>query len=432
MRLLRKTARFHLLLSGTLLLLAGLLIYFLMTSIIEFEIREKLFKDKNRIVHKISNDKEVPELSPLIQVKMTASPERSSSTIKDTVIYEPIEDEKELYKELSTVERIQGNNYRITIRQVAIEPNDYIESIGGSLGVVLLLLLGGLYFGNRYISKSIWDPFYHNLSVLKHYSLEEDQAVHPRLKTSDITEFQEMDRAIENLTERIRADYNTLKEFSENASHEMQTPLAVIRTRLEELLQDPNLSEEQANSIRSVLSASSKLSRSNQTLLLLAKLDNQQFSKTSSVDLFEMLNKELEQFSDILQEKGIELKKELKSVIIRKTDPSLVEMLLSNLFRNAIKHNLPGGWIEVYLNKGLLKISNSGPPISHEPQRMFERFRKGDPSSPSSGLGLSVVKKICDIHGWKVDYTVAEGRHRISITFLEGTDPSTTLNHFKR
>ncbi|MCF8303358.1 MAG: HAMP domain-containing histidine kinase [Bacteroidales bacterium] len=245
--------------------------------------------------------------------------------------------------------------------------------------------------------------------------MEKEQPI--QLKDSGITEFKELNQAICKLTEKIKTDYQTLKEFTENASHEMQSPLSVLHTKLEETIQHPELSEDQLKQINKALVAARQLSRLNHSLLLLAKIENRQFSQAAEIDMAEALTNTLKLFEDLTATKNITIEKSLENRVLVTTDPLLVNTLLSNLIGNAIKHNVSNGKIRIELNNNMLKIGNTGPTLNSPPDKMFERFVKGVPSSRSLGLGLAIAKKICEIKGWKISYNLYNEWHEIRILF---------------
>jgi len=415
MKLLQKTGRIYLFFTAILLLIAGLMLYGLMTRFVGEEITEKLIANKERVVKRLELGEPVPQLPPVLEIERAFNSTEAYLIIKDTTLFDPVEKEPELFREVTSVELTDGVFYRITLRQVILEPADFLNNIGISIAVVILFLLIGLYWLNRIISKKIWDPFYQNLDILKRFSLAENQPI--KLQPSDIDEFAELNRAVENLTEKVRNDYHLLKEFTENASHEMQTPLAIIRSKLEEAFQDSDLSEQQATQLEGALAAVRRLSGLNQTLLLLARIENRQFKAVEKVKLLETIQKVFGQFEDFIESKNISVENSFLSDATLITNPQLFETMLVNLIGNAIKFSEKEGKIKIEGDNNKLSITNSAPPLTQDPEKMFDRFVKADPSTSSPGLGLSIVKKICDIYGWKINYTVLRNEHTLTIRF---------------
>ncbi|MCF8309377.1 MAG: hypothetical protein K9I68_10245 [Bacteroidales bacterium] len=414
MKLIQRSSRNFLLFTSILLIVNGGLIFYIMTSIIEEEINERLYISKERIIQRLKNSESIPHLPPDIEIKEITSYQGKKNGIKDTVRYDPIEKEKELFRELNATESINGKTYQITVRQLIPEPYEYLGSIGVAIALILGVLLAGVYFINRRISQRIWKPFYQNLTILKSYSLQADKPI--QLQPSNISEFKELNKAVEHLTEKVRSDYHTLKAFTENAAHEMQTPLSIVRAKLEVALQDPSLSEKLTEQINSAFSASRRLANLNKTLLLLTKIENRQFEDNERVNLATVTEKVISQYQEFLQAKNLTLQKELESVEIT-VNPRLLDILISNLLNNAVKHNYQNGTVKIVLQHHSLSIKNTGRPLKYPPETMFARFVKADQSSQSTGLGLSIVKKICEIYHWSVKYANEGEWHLIQVYF---------------
>lgn len=415
MKLLHRTSLIYLLFSSLLLLAAGLMIYFMITRFMNEEITEKLLVNKERIAQQIEAGNPILQLPPVLEVEVVSEEVEKRLVVGNVTLYDPMEEDEELFREVISVEEIGGKKYRIVVRQVIPEPHDYWNSIGLAMLLVMLLLLGGLLLVNWRISRQIWAPFYENLAKIKAFSLETEQPLH--LRTSKTTEFQELNAALEALTHKIRADYHALREFTENASHEMQTPLAVLHAQLESALQVPETSEKQLERLNSALNATRRLSRLNHSLLLLAKIENRQYQQLESLSLRAQLDQCLEQFGPLIEAKPLSLNPSFASDLVVQADPALLEMLLSNLIGNAVRHNIANGVLDISLQNKLLRISNTGPAVHAPPNQLFARFAKGDPSSPSHGLGLSIVQKICETYHWTVSYHIENNLHILELEF---------------
>ena len=235
---------------------------------------------------------------------------------------------------------------------------------------------------------------------------------------SDITEFTELNDAVSIMENRVSQDYDEIKNFTENASHEIQTPLAIIKSKLELLSQSESLKEEQMDTIQSVSEAANRLSKLNQSLILLTKIDNRQFHENEEINLGDLINKHLGNFEELIAAKDITVRKNINRNTGLTMNETLAETLISNLITNAIKHNTDHGFIEILLSKTALSVSNSGAALHSDPAELFERFKKDKVSSESLGLGLSIVKKICEKYGFEIQYKYADLIHTTTITFL--------------
>ena len=216
---------------------------------------------------------------------------------------------------------------------------------------------------------------------------------------------------------RIKQDYQNLKEFIENISHEIQNPLAIIKSRIDLLQQNENLDKSQAELIQSIQSSTIRLSNLNKSLILLSKIDNNQFSEREEVDIAENINFHLENFEDIIQSKNISLDKNYKNPLVVRADSNLISIMLLNLLKNSIYHNFSSGTVEVMTESNTLIIKNSGKKLDINPEDLFKRFTKSSNKPDSLGLGLAIVKKICDYYNFSIQYTCQDNFHIITIIF---------------
>ncbi|MCK5676891.1 MAG: HAMP domain-containing histidine kinase, partial [Flavobacteriaceae bacterium] len=246
-------------------------------------------------------------------------------------------------------------------------------------------------------------------------SVESNQSIH--LQNSKIDEFQELNKSLIKLTNKINSDFNNLKEFTDNASHEMQTPLAIMQLKSESLMQSENLKTDEKQQIQAIYLAAQRLSKLNKTLLLLSKIENQQFSEKEVILLNDVINKQLEIFEDFIESKKITVIKKFTPNVKVSANPLLFDIVISNLISNAIKHNSKSGNLEIVTSDLFISFSNSGEPLNISSTSLFERFKKDSKSSDSFGLGLAIVKKICDTYSWKINHSYIENQHNISIYF---------------
>jgi signal transduction histidine kinase len=217
------------------------------------------------------------------------------------------------------------------------------------------------------------------------------------------------------MEEKAGLVYSTLKAFTENASHEMMPPIAVITSKLDNLVQDQSLTEDHLAQLQDVYNAGNKLSRIGQSLLLLVKIDHQLFKDTVEVHLNLAITGKIGQFAEITSGKSIILTSRTEPVFVA-ASPYLIDILLNNLIGNAIRHNHNHGRIWVDLDKKTFNITNTGSPNKLDADKIFERFEKS-PASESTGLGLTIARNICEGHGWKLDYSFETPYHTFTITF---------------
>ncbi len=407
MRLLKKINRSYLLSSAIVLIIGLLAFYFLINHVASRETLEGLHASEARIVHELKQHKPAFSLYPLIEVKETSN--TGPEFVKDTTIFDPIEGEDEVFKELNTFRKINGKLYHITIRSLSVEKEDIVMSIFLSITAIFLLLIGVLYFINKRATSTVWRPFYQNLTILKNFSLEENREI--SLGKTGITEFDELNEVITKLTERVSSDYLSLKEFTENASHEIQTPLSVILMNLEEVLQE-NLPEEELTKIYHTYEAAKRLSTLNQHLILLTKIENKQFA-SREIFLNKIIQDRLEALKPLINSANLRIRFEEQGNFLVSMHEALAEVLINNLLSNAIKHNGEGGNIRISISGNGFEICNTGKEEPLSGKEIFNRFVKKE--SQGQGLGLAIVKRICDTHGLEINYVFSEGVHCFTI-----------------
>jgi signal transduction histidine kinase len=265
----------------------------------------------------------------------------------------------------------------------------------------ILLIMGASLIINRVLLKRLWQPFYNSLDVLRNFRVDKKQSLD--FPSTQIDEFTFMNQTIQKTTNQAQQEYSLLKEFTENASHEMQTPLAIIRSKLDLLIQDENLSEGQSKTMQSAYSAIEKLSRLNQSLLLLAKIENNQFAETTNINLKQKLEEKLDAFHELWQNQNISVSSSLGDATVSLNN-ELTDILLNNLLSNATRHNFSNGSIKIVLKEKTLEISNSSKEKELNSKQMFLRFFSQDKKSRYNGLGLSIIKQICDVSGFTIRY----------------------------
>jgi hypothetical protein len=414
MKLLQKTNKLNIILSTGLLMVGGGILYFLLTKTVLEEMDEKLEVNKKRIVEQLKGNKEINDIPPILEIGILYNNRGKHTMIRDTILFDPVEGEEELFRELTAVESVNGIFYKITLRQVRLEPHDYFNNIGVALLIIWLLLLAGFFYINRGLSKKIWRPFQNNLKSLVNFNIQHNKPV--QLETSDIDEFIHLNSVVAWLTNKAQTDYQSLKEFTENTAHEIQTPLSIIQTKLDEAMQSPNLTKNLACQLDSAKNAAKRMSRLNQSLLLLAKIENRQYTTIEQCDFTAVIENVLEQMQDFVESKNITIEKNLAKVGV-KSNPFLLELLLNNLIGNAVKYSLENSTIKIMLEKGSFAISNYSKEKVTAPEKMFKRFAKANQASHSHGLGLSIVKKICELQGWVIFYKVENKLHQFYIQF---------------
>jgi signal transduction histidine kinase len=415
MKLLQKTNRAYFILSASAFAVAGLVTYLVLSLFLESQLNEKLADTKDHLIKTIELSGVVYNDPPYIEVKEEPASSEIKDFYSDTILFDTSEKESVPFRQLTGTASINSKNYKIIIRNTLIEKSDFLLTIVLTTVSLFVLLLLCLYFINKKLSKRIWSPFYSILNELKKFSPENSSFA---LTTSGgIEEFEELKITMNKLTAKVISDYQVLKRFTEDASHEIQTPLSIVQSRLESLIQEPDLTEMQAAQIQSAYSASVRLAKLTRSMLFLARIENRQYPESEEIDLESIIRSHIELFSEAIRGKSLSVEIHSASGCSLNANVFLAESLIQNLLGNAIKHSFSNSSIIIELKQGSLEISNNGAPLQVESRKLFDRFYKASSSSDSFGLGLSIVMEICKAYNWHITYTVENNLHKVTVIF---------------
>ena len=353
------------------------------------------------------------KLSTNIHIKPSGQ-EIGSEAYQTVLMYDSIENEERPFRQMSSIVIVKGKPYILTVQMSLVDNNDLIFAIGLVQIAISVLLVGGLLFLNRSLSKRLWKPFYKTLDQLKAYELDKSESI--PIEKSNIIEFNDLNKTISYLTDRNRKVFLNQKEFIENASHEMQTPIAIFQSKLDTLMQSPHLTQAEADTIMELELTAQRMARLNKNLLLLSKIDNSQFLLTESVDIAGIIQTQIASLAPMAELDGIKIAANLSGSNIN-ANKTLIEVLVSNLLHNAIRYGEKHETVRVTLRDEELSISNKGKATKVNVDQMTQRFSKESTDPNSSGLGLAIVKKICDNSGYRFKYSFSDSIHTFSVTF---------------
>lgn len=408
--LLRKTSKAFLLTGLLLTILSSIALYFYTKKLLQDQVEESLYSTEARVVDALKNDKVVYSLPPVTEIRKVNN--IGKETLKDTIIYDPSQDEMEGFRELATYENIDGQIYQITVRNLVVESGDILIAIVLSYIIIFVLAFVFLFFFNTNRNVKLWNPFFKNLEQMKKFSLSSNEEL--QLVDSDVLEFSELREEIHLLTTKVRNDYQNLKQFTEDVSHEMQTPLAIIQAKIDNIINEHSINDKQFEQVSSIQKDIQRLKQLNQRITLLTKIDNNQFIKIEDVNLTKLLEEKIENFKEMeIDYISLQSKKDL----LVSMDFYLADILINNLLSNAIKHSGVEKRIAITAESNMLVISNYGQKALIHPEKLFLRFYREANSMKSTGLGLAIVKKICDLYKFDLSYSFADQQHSFSITF---------------
>ena len=401
------------------LLLSGVVYYFFIEHALIHQLDKSLVVEEKEISDYVNENNILPEAS------FTKDEQEFYSSInndeKVTRNFSSVNVRKEnkqgqkLYRQLEFPVTVKGKIYHAYVRKSQEETEDIVQLILKITLAIVLLLLIILLIMNRFMLNKLWRPFNSTLSQMKRFNVSGSNDIY--LQLTNIDEFKELNSAVYAMTEKASRDYNEIKSFTENASHEIQTPLAIIASKVELLSQSETLKEAEMNAIQSISETTNRLSKLNQSLLLLAKIDNKQFNKAEEISISALLIQHVNNYEELFHAKEINITKNIAGEVLVIMNETLAETLIINLLTNAIKHNTVKGFINIELAEKYLLISNSGKVLNVNPVVYFERFKKESTAQDSMGLGLSIVKRICETYGFEVDYNYSDGVHSVGINF---------------
>lgn len=399
--------------------LSGVIYYLLISHALIHELDETLARYKEKIQQYAARRDALPIIRTFEEVEINYQRVSKFRKKKYSMVnlYDQEEHKTGKYRQLIFCLKVKANFYEIRIAKPIEGTKLLTNTIALTTLVLLLFVIIISILINHFLLKKLWAPFYKTMGEMKGFKLS--NKVLPKLPETEIEEFSLMNYSLSEVISIAKDDYRILKEFTENASHEMQTPIAIIRSKLDLMIQEEGISENQSNALSSIYAGIHRLTKLNQSLLLLAKIENQQFSETEKIDMKQKTQEKLNQFNELWEGKKLLVITELNDSVMS-ANPELVDIFLNNLLSNAGNHNLKDhGRIEILLLQGELRISNTGRNKGLNEKKIFSRFYKEDQYSQHNGLGLSIVKQICERMDIRILYEFEKAQHTFSLSWRE-------------
>lgn len=423
MKLLNYTTAYF---AGILLLIIAVwsgIFYFSMLREIYDSIDDGLDNQKGLVIEKAKTDSTILTQSGFEEKDYAITPLSSSDALKhedtyiDTSMYMQNENDFEPVRLLKTTFSQNGQHYRLLVATSMVEEDDLTKQLLVSIislyvGLVIVILLL-----NNFLLKRIWRPFYKLLAQLRKYRI--DRASPVEMPASRVEEFNLLNETVQQMLKTNAETFTSQKQFIENASHELQTPIAISINKLETLGESKDLSPEQLNLVSAALDNLERAKRLNKTLLLLSQIENREFHQVTDVDMVSLSQKILDDFSDQVQYKKLDVTVSVIEPLHVRMDGELARILLTNLFKNAIVHNQPSGMIIVVISGNSIIVKNTGENKPLDPTKIFHRFYKGR-EGQTAGLGLSIVRSITSIYNFNIQYTYS-GIHIMEVNFNRGS-----------
>ena len=417
MKLLTKTTLYFVTVSLLVFFAGGAGLYKIMQNLVEHEVDADLY---NRIHYLYDNIRQLNSLQNVafiatepIDIQKVNKPGPSTFRLKDTVLYNRNIKAYMPYRQLSTTVKSGDNYYRIEIYKSLITSNYLIEKIALIITLMLIFFLALAFFLNRYIFGKVWADFFNTLHIMQDFSLISPHK--ESFQPSEIIEFNQLNQVLTEMTDKIINDYETVKEFTGNLSHEVQTPLAVIKNKTELLFQE-SLNKKQYELAGSIYSATNRLSGIVRSLGLIARIDKNQFADKTAIDVKALILRQTENFEALMASRNIALETSFNGTPKVVMDRDLAEIFINNLIKNAVRHNIKNGFIHIRLLEKELLIENSGADPQKPTSELFEQFSRASDKG-FMGIGLAIVKKIIEHYHMNISYNYQDNIHRITVDF---------------
>lgn len=417
-KLLHKTTNSFLIFAVFTLLISAPLFYFISEALYIYETDEVLQLHKNAFVKESHNDFTQEDINAWNKYNQEIMVVPDMGVKKDSIVgkmlFDSIAKEEQPFRILYAPVTINNEKYTYTEKINLLEMEGMVFSVAAIFLFMIVMLLIGIICISKITAAKIWKPFYNTLSQIQDFEI--DKGKPPHFIPTNIDEFYRLNKSLEKLIEKNTAIYKSQREFVENAAHELQTPLALFQTKIDTLLQ-LELNKDQLSVVSSLNNDVSRLNRLNKNLLLLSKIDNGSYLEKTSIVLNDYVEKHLDFFTEQAKAKNISIITEFNTSLVIYGSPTLTEVLINNLFLNAIRHNEKNGKIIIRIQDNQLTFFNTGQTIPLTNEKLFNRFSKINPSSQGNGLGLAIIKKIAELNQWEVNYRFVDNLHAFEVKF---------------
>ena len=418
MKLINKINHNFISLALLILFVGGVVFYIMLRKLMLDQIDNRLVESKTLIVSNFEDFLEHPDNfvwnEELINIKIIINSTNSNTLLSDTLLINPKTNLNSAFRKIEFNKHWKDKHYRIFVFKELNFTDNLTLNIMMLIGLLAAFFIMSFFIVFRFVAQSSFIDFYDTLRKARDFNIDENKEI--ELEESDVEEFEKLNEVLRFMTTKIKSDYKGLKEFTENASHEIQTPLAIIQNKVEQLLQEENITENQIANFSDILQATSRLSKLNKGLAQLVRIENGQYISVEQVDFCSKINDNLNQLEDLIQAKNITVTNNCNNSDAIAINANLAELLIFNLLKNSVKHNLEGGKINLSMQGKELVISNTGVDKKLDIDNLYGRFIKG-PDSKSLGLGLAIVNKICKNYGIVLSYDYQNDLHILKLVF---------------
>lgn len=405
--------------SSILIFLIGCLVfYFVLSYVLIRQLDKSLRSERTEIIQFAAEHNQLPEIVNTIEQQIHFEPTTTlvnRSVFASKKVWIAHEKEFELSRSLTFGISVGGKNYIATVTKSQMEAEELLKLMIAIATIMIGIIIVANFIINKIILRKLWQPFYHTITNISAFQLSKKQVL--QLPVTKIEEFDLLNSSFNAMAKTVATEYESLKEFTSNAAHEMQTPLAVIANTTDALMQDEVVLQNHHQSIAIIEHSVNKLSRLNQSLLLLAKIENERFSLNESVAWNELIEQKLEELHELIASQNIQLTVTLDPFVTQ-FHHHLADIIISNLLNNAIRYNMQNGSITISLKNKHLVIVNTSHIPDLDAVKVGNRFYRHPATKPDgNGLGLSIVKQICSVAGYTFTYHFNNNQHYFSIGF---------------
>lgn len=405
MKLLNRSLLHHSLVLLIVLAVWALAFFFIVRNAVQHSIDEGLEDQEEIIRFRLEQDSSLLHIRDLGLHGFAFSPATAKSRpyYRDTLLFVPSEGEVEPVRLLTKTFKYGDGFQQLDVYTSTVEEDDLVEDLLIAVVVLYAVLLLTIMLVNNVVLRRMWRPFHTILAELKKFRLGSGRSL-AEVPTG-ISEFNELKAAANALVHHASDTYNNQRAFTENAAHELQTPLAIAINKLELLAEQAEDQVDGMTTIGEVLELLERLTRLNKSLLLLARIENRQFPDEQRISCSDLLKQLMEEFADLAAHRQVELELRVSGDLELTMDTGLARILLTNLLKNGIVHNRPGGSVTAHVEADRITICNTGTERPLDSARIFDRFHKETTSTGGTGLGLAIAKAIADLYGLQLSYT---------------------------
>lgn len=422
MNLIYKTILYYLVIALLVFSVGGFVAYSLISDEIaketDYYMNNSLKLLQDRLARAIDHGVDLQRRFNTHQVNIRELSEVPADTMvhfSDTIAMHPHLNQLETMRKLTVSRKIRDRYLEIVMMDVIVEDSDIYESVVQIIVRLFAIFAFVMLLSTFLLSRSLLRPFKVTLEKIQKFNVRDNESL--QLPKTSTTEFRQLNELLQDMSDRAIKEYQLLKKFGENASHEIQTPLAIAMGKLELLADAESLTERQFLLADAAKKSLKKVSQLGQSLSLLTKIENREFALDEEVNFSQTVQEAIFNFKELIDMKDLKFSHQIASDVNLKLNGHLATILVNNLLQNAVRHNIEDGYIEVFLDQTKLTVKNSGPPLTMPTHQLFNRFQKDTTNTHSSGLGLAIVKEICDYHNMKISY-MYNVDHEINIEFL--------------